>query len=291
MINFLKKYWYWVLLILLAPIAINFILLIPVFLPIAGDDKTWLAFWGSYSSALITSMITLFVLYRQLMQNQKENEENRKTNKEENEKNRQLQINAIEYQTQIQWINNLKAIVREVYNAFNVIWLNEIYLIFESTNDANNYTNSELVKDKIKQLYNKLNVTTDNFRLTVIGRDDPEEKKYWTEFDSLRSIYYNLLDDIRVLSSICFYNGTDEMLMPQFNRTINEYKDKCTLINDNSHRIWEIAEKYSMKLKTEKSQIVKDLIEAYEPILMYEWCRDVLNYEYEKSKKIINGTE
>ena len=98
MINFLKKYWYWVLLILLAPIAINFILLIPVFLPIAGDDKTWLAFWGSYSSALITSMITLFVLYRQLMQNQKENEENRKTNKEENEKNRQLQLRVLKHQ-------------------------------------------------------------------------------------------------------------------------------------------------------------------------------------------------
>lgn len=46
-----------------------------------------------------------------------------------------------------------------------------------------------------------------------------------------------------------------------------------------------------MKLKSKKADIVKDLIDAYHPAFMYEWCKNVLQYETNKANSILNGTK
>ena len=187
MMNFLKQYWYWILLILLAPIAINFILLIPVFSPIIGDDKTWLTFWGSYSSALITSAVTLFVLYRQLMQNQKENEANREINKNENERNRKLQLNILQQQQENQWLENFRQASLDYIQIYNTNDLKKI-AIDMMTNPTDAYNSLKGVFDRYNRNYYKIYLLCkkDNAAIELINKFN----QYFVEFE-------NILNDIQ----------------------------------------------------------------------------------------------
>lgn len=75
-INIMKKGTILIILVLvvLSPIILNFILLIDIGIPIAGNHDGWLAYFG----ALIGALITLFVLQQTINRNHKENKENRK---------------------------------------------------------------------------------------------------------------------------------------------------------------------------------------------------------------------
>lgn len=91
-----KKYWWLLILIVVAPIIINYALLIPAFGPIVGDNVHWLSFWGSYLAALVPFII-LFI--------------QREDNHKENKQNRQLQVNVLKYQQEMQWLNENKDIL------------------------------------------------------------------------------------------------------------------------------------------------------------------------------------
>lgn len=91
-----KKYWWLLILIVVAPIIINYALLIPAFGPIVGDNVHWLSFGGSYLAALV-SFIILFV--------------QREDNHKENKQNRQLQVDVLKYQQEMQWLNDKKDIL------------------------------------------------------------------------------------------------------------------------------------------------------------------------------------
>lgn len=57
----LKKYWWCFLVALIAvPIGLNFILLIPAFTPIVGDNQIWLSFIGTLIGAL-ASFVMIFL--------------------------------------------------------------------------------------------------------------------------------------------------------------------------------------------------------------------------------------
>ena len=84
--TFLKAYWWAILIILIAPVLLNFIILIPAFSPVVGGSLDWLSFHGSYTGSVIASLITLYVLYKQLQNNHEENEKTRRENQAVNEK-------------------------------------------------------------------------------------------------------------------------------------------------------------------------------------------------------------
>lgn len=68
-IEFVKKYW-WIALILLGlPVLLNFLILIPAFLPIVGSGSDWLMFWVTYISS-IASFAMVFITWRTLQQNE-----------------------------------------------------------------------------------------------------------------------------------------------------------------------------------------------------------------------------
>lgn len=96
----LKRYWWILLICLLAPIAINYALLIPAFGPVVGTNLDWLAFFGSYIAAIIPALGAFIILFIQ-----------RNDNHEQNERNRRLQINVLKYQQEMQWLNNTKGIL------------------------------------------------------------------------------------------------------------------------------------------------------------------------------------
>src|SRR5574344_1046351 len=64
----LKSTWWGIILIIvLLPIVLNFILQIPHFTPIVGNNETWLNFWVTYISA-VASFAMVFITWRTLRQ-------------------------------------------------------------------------------------------------------------------------------------------------------------------------------------------------------------------------------
>ena len=106
--NVLKKYWWIPVVVIAAPILINFILSIPSFTKVVGTDTDWLSFWGGYLGAILSAMVAFFVLHRQLSQNQEQNKANREANESENRFNRDLQVRIMEYQLGLNNLNQFK---------------------------------------------------------------------------------------------------------------------------------------------------------------------------------------
>lgn len=70
--DIIRKYWWCFLLALIViPILINFVLLIPAFTPIVGDNTTWLSFFGSLIGAL-ASFFMIFFTAKTLEQNKEQ---------------------------------------------------------------------------------------------------------------------------------------------------------------------------------------------------------------------------
>lgn len=71
--EWIKKYWWTILIILALPVVINFILLIPAFSPIVGDGTHWLSFWASYLAA-IASFAMVLITWWTLRESKKQNQ-------------------------------------------------------------------------------------------------------------------------------------------------------------------------------------------------------------------------
>lgn len=261
------------------PIIVNALSTIDSSCEILNEPSPWLIFWGSYIAGIASLgmiVITAYSIFR---------------NNEEVKLNRDLQINSIAYQTQIQWINTLKIAIQQVYEAFNILWLNEIYVIIKNTTDNNNAENYSLVKNKLEELRIHMNRVMDSFKLTVIGKIDTNEQEHISQVESVMERYCDLINDLLVLSSVCFHNGTDDMLRSHFNKVLGEYKSNLTSTNDTSHRIWSVAEKYSNELKGKRAAIAYDLINKIQYSSLYNACELLLKHEIDKANKILNGTE
>lgn len=73
--EFLRKYWWcFILALFVVPIALNFILLIPAFTPIVGNNQTWLSFIGTLIGSL-ASFAMIFFTAKTLEQNKNQLDE------------------------------------------------------------------------------------------------------------------------------------------------------------------------------------------------------------------------
>ena len=165
----MKKYWWIALVILLMPIALNFILLTPSFTAIVGDEIAWLSFWGGYLGAIISTAAAFIILYIQRKDNESENEKNRvdnevqnKQNRVENEKlnsaNRQLQLNIMKYHQQYHWLDefrNASLKYSQALNNNNLVLISN--MMWEHPQDAFNI---------VKQLFDDLDTYHAKFAFT-----------------------------------------------------------------------------------------------------------------------------
>lgn len=165
----IKKYWWISLVILLLPITINFVLLIPSFTAVVGDEIAWLSFWGGYLGAIISTAAAFIILYIQRKDNESENEKNRvdnevqnKQNREENEKlnraNRQLQLNIMKYHQQCHWLDefrNASLKYSQALNNNNLVLISN--MMWEHPQDAINI---------VKQLFDDLDTYQVKFAFT-----------------------------------------------------------------------------------------------------------------------------
>lgn len=183
----LKKYWWGILIVLAAPIVINYILLVPAISPIVGDNTMWLSFWGGYLGAIISSAAAFIILHIQREDNKKQNENNRNDNQKWNNNNRILQLNTLKYQQEMQWLNAFRQISAEYVSAYNYNDL--IRIVNISRSDAENAFNG------IGPLLDRLALC--DVRLKYIGvRGD--KASYLCEIcDAFFELYNDVLYDIQ----------------------------------------------------------------------------------------------
>ena len=178
----LKRYWWILLICVLAPIAINYALLIPAFGPVVGTNLDWLAFFGSYIAAIIPALGAFIILFIQ-----------RKDNHEENESNRQLQINVLKYQQEMQWLSEKREIIMGSVLAFHK---NDLRLLSKSV-----IKESDIYAD-VKQLMDKAIMAKAKIFFMGVPAQTKEYNAFIESFNKVFQSYQSTLLDILEVSMI-----------------------------------------------------------------------------------------
>ena len=186
-----------IIIILGAPIILNYLVFTPSCQQSAGDLKDWITFWGSYLSAVISSMIAFAILVIQRKDNQIENRKNRNNNHIENENNRQLQLNVLTYQQQSQWLNNLRETMIKNIIVYQTNNLREIINLIKDKNLS-------LIQQKTKDLLERL-IYTDT-EVAMMMPDINTQDDYLIKYNDKRKEVYEkftvIVNDLQVLSVI-----------------------------------------------------------------------------------------
>ena len=186
-----------IIIILGAPIVLNYLVFSPSCQQSAGDLKDWISFWGSYLSAIISAMIAFAILIIQRKDNQVENNQNRDNNHIENENNRQLQLNVLEYQQQSQWLNNLRESMIKNIIVYQTNNLREIINLIKDNNLS-------LIQQKTKDILERL-IYTDT-EVTMMMPDINTQDDYFIKYNDKRKEVYEkfsaIVNDLQVLSVI-----------------------------------------------------------------------------------------
>lgn len=191
----MKKYWWIALVILLMPIALNFILLIPPFTAIVGDEIVWLSFWGGYLGAIISTATAFVILYIQRKDNESENKKNRVNNEVQNQQNRvenerlnrenrQLQLNIMKYHQQSHWLDEFRKASLEYCHAFNyndLIMISNIMWI--NPNDA---------FERIKVLFDR--IATTNAKFSFVRKHNNKTNQLTDDIYKVHQEYRRVLD-------------------------------------------------------------------------------------------------
>jgi hypothetical protein len=99
------------------PIGLNYLLpLNNSLFNINGNEKKWFSFWSNYSGAVISGLITLFVLFSTLKQNQKNHIKQIDYSDELNRRQMSFQIKLFGNQIKQKWLIDLKAVLSENLN-------------------------------------------------------------------------------------------------------------------------------------------------------------------------------
>ena len=181
----IKKYWWILVLFLVLPVAMNFLLQIPAFTPIVGDNVTWLGFWGSYLGAIISAGVAFVILAIQHKQNREENKRNRELQIEENQRNRKLQKNVIKHQQEQARLNRITEIAAKLITDTDV---SKLYTICRHLGDSS-YNSIDLINELSSRIWNHRE------ELGLYAGFD--QKSFMIRLNSFVSSYDAVLRDIR----------------------------------------------------------------------------------------------
>lgn len=112
--NLLKKYWWLLLIFVLGiPLFLNFLIQLPSFFSVVGDELTWLNFWVTYISA-IASFAMVIITWMTLKQNREELEEIKKQWREQNVPKVTCSLESVEGGIQLFLFNSSRVMARDV---------------------------------------------------------------------------------------------------------------------------------------------------------------------------------
>lgn len=245
MIDILKKYWWIILLIISAPILINYLILKPAIFKFIGKDTDWLNFWGAYIGTILSSFIAFYVLHKQLIQNQNENENNRK-----------LQINILNYQQKSQWLTELKVKLAEYYKSFS---FNDINAIADRilTKETNVIIQIKETRASLKQIIDSFNIADFSKGIMFSNELTKEESKFIAKLKSYSGEFCALLEDIDwYMFEVYGHTGGDDMLKDMYVEETKSYQQEEHTHISQSRRIWDIIIEYDYKITSKNKEII-----------------------------------
>ena len=245
MIDILKKYWWVILLIISAPILINYLILKPAIFKFIGKDTDWLNFLGAYIGTILSSFIAFYVLHKQLIQNQNENENNRK-----------LQINILNYQQKSQWLTELKVKLAEYYKSFS---FNDINAIADRilTKETNVIIQIKETRASLKQIIDSFNIADFSKGIMFSNELTKEESKFIAKLKSYSGEFCALLEDIDwYMFEVYGHTGGDDMLKDMYVEETKSYQQEEHTHISQSRRIWDIIIEYDYKITSKNKEII-----------------------------------
>ncbi len=275
--NIIKKYWWVALLVIIAPILINYLILQPAFFSFVGKDTDWLSFWGAYIGTILSSVIAFYVLHKQLQQNH-----------DENEANRRQQISFIAYQQKSMWLNELKTRMYDYFMAFSqndIISLIDYYSRHDKKDD--------IIKE-IKRMIDLMSLSIFSKRILFSDVTDKKEKFFWGQLESFDIEFYALLYDIKWLSTYIgeskFRDKSYALNVVHIYKSQNE-KARPDLILK-SKRIWDIiSEQENIHVDIIARIRISEAIKNFKRESINKVIVSLINYEQEKINKIIQDND
>lgn len=255
----LKKYWWIIAISLFAPIAINYILLIPAFCPVVGTNIDWLSFFGSYIAAIIPALGAFIILFVQ-----------REDNHKENESNRQLQINVLKYQQEMQWLNENRSIVLDFVLSLNRNDLKEL---------SEKLAIGQDVMPGIKSLLARLVENDSRVGFMRVSEETPN----YHEFNSMRmaafDIYRDTILDLQEIYILFLKTN------PDMRRAVLRNRQQQNLINKGLKNIIETHSSEESFLNGNAFDISAELINAL-PDLLGDTRKTALAYIKAEEQRI-----
>lgn len=289
--DFFKRYWLIMLLLIICPVAVNYIVIIPNFLPIVGDSGEWLTFFGSFIGSAIMAGITLYVLQEQLQQNQDENRQNRDDNRTENESNR-LQSQKFRLQEiELKWFDDLKQVCSKLYSAFSS---NEVVI----ASDLDPLSDS--FHDEVTRLINRMNEAYFNFQLVVNYHNNIVNIAETNNIQHLVEEYLALLSDMQGLHiyGILLKEGLEEIdyspeeLETRFKGFILKHKKEMEFPNISENRVWNllIDDKFDkLEYLPQILNILRQRIDNFNMLIVGKAITELVKKEYRKVMEILTN--
>lgn len=264
--DWLKKYWWAILIILILPVAINFALLVPAFSPIVGEDTDWLAFWGGYLGALVSAGVAFIILSVQFKQNQ-----------DENNTNRELQKNVLKHQLKTQWLADLKIKLIDYYNAFHYIDLYNICVLMKDRKE----TDKDFCVKKLHNCWSDKDNATYHIQMLFSSKTDEIENDFMEMLSEYDTIFYELYTDLTWYCHIISFEYLKNIAPVEYAKLETE-KFKQTQNMESSYRIVNIIEKYDYKIISCNEQIINErisILEEYDSATLWGNIKALVGYE------------
>ena len=256
--EWVKRYWWIAVLVLVLPVVINFVLQIPAFTPIVGDSESWLSFWGGYLGAIISASVAFVILAIQSRQN-----------KEENQANRKLQINVIKHQQEQARLQN---IINASAKLISDTGLTKISIICCKMGGPNSDIVS-MLEDIVKDVDNHRN----ELDLYVGSDSNVSTWRFKLKIDNQLYTFCNELNAISNIARLFIYHkgnvsipllkdhiSKSELFLDEIKESIINYADSVGHALDN-HYFYEIATimlKFMSKTQLDICDCIKKYVSA-----------------------------
>lgn len=200
---------------------------------------------GAYIGTILSSFIAFYVLHKQLIQNQNENENNRK-----------LQINILNYQQKSQWLTELKVKLAEYYKSFS---FNDINAIADRilTKETNVIIQIKETRASLKQIIDSFNIADFSKGIMFSNELTKEESKFIAKLKSYSGEFCALLEDIDwYMFEVYGHTGGDDMLKDMYVEETKSYQQEEHTHISQSRRIWDIIIEYDYKITSKNKEII-----------------------------------
>lgn len=255
-----KKYWWALLLIIIAPLLVNVILITDSPFPnyTADNSNGWLGFWGAYIGALFPFIILLITIWD--------------THKE-NKKDRSIQIATIEYQVSKEHLNTIKKTIADYIQSLNLTDL-ELIAIRPNINTS----------DSLNKLWSICQNTISSFELLkfeLVDYNDTIEIKYKEFLEKFKTEYEGMIKDFAWV--LDFYLNKRENA--DIGKELEVYRKKeLELVNvsDENKRIWAIVGKDNCNIAEKGKDLLNELLDRLVFRSIYSESIEFVKYEKEK---------